>query len=210
MARSNNPRFKTHKTLKKISADEGKAPPPQNRLTFVAVTDLTADPRNPRKHSREQIRAVARSIQAFGFNAPILIDKDRQRFKPGVSGNPKGRPKRKPSALAEIIRSVLSAPIQYREGGRIKATTRHELSLKMLIEQAVTGNLVAVELVLKVRAHAQRFGEAGVDRLHISDWLPDYPGQTADQKTQEFASTGDANPFEWWHPPDKQSGAAGS
>jgi DNA modification methylase len=33
---------------------------------------------NPRKHSRAQIRAIARSIEAFGFNAPILLDRSRQ------------------------------------------------------------------------------------------------------------------------------------
>ena len=33
------------------------------------------DPRNPRKHDHDQIRAIAKSIDSFGFNAPILIDK---------------------------------------------------------------------------------------------------------------------------------------
>jgi hypothetical protein len=122
------------------------------------------------------------------------------RFKPGVSGNPRGRPKRRPLALASIIGNVLTAPIEYREQGRLKETTRHELSLKMLIDHAVKGNLDAAELVLKVRAHAQRFGEPGVDRLRISGWLPDFPGQTAEQKTEEFAATGDADPLEWWRP----------
>jgi hypothetical protein len=32
--------------------------------------------RNPRIHDRHQIRQIARSIEAFGFNVPILIDKD--------------------------------------------------------------------------------------------------------------------------------------
>ena len=39
------------------------------------ISDLHPDPRNPRKHDRAQIQAIARSIDAFGFNAPILIDK---------------------------------------------------------------------------------------------------------------------------------------
>jgi DNA modification methylase len=39
---------------------------------------LAPHPRNPRKHSRQQIRAIARSIEAFGFNAPVLIDKNKQ------------------------------------------------------------------------------------------------------------------------------------
>jgi Family of unknown function (DUF5681) len=119
-------------------------------------------------------------------------------FKPGVSGNPKGRKKRKPSALAEIIRNVLNAPISYSERGRIKWITWHELILKELIQRAVNGNLSAAELVLKFRVQAQRLGEAGVDWLQISDWLPDYPGQTAEQKTQEFTAGGDADPIAWW------------
>ena len=40
--------------------------------------ELKPDPSNPRKHGREQIRAIARSIAAFGFNAPILIDRNKQ------------------------------------------------------------------------------------------------------------------------------------
>jgi ParB-like nuclease domain len=43
-----------------------------------AITDLTPNPRNPRKHSRAQVKAIARSIEAFGFNAPILIDRNGQ------------------------------------------------------------------------------------------------------------------------------------
>jgi hypothetical protein len=35
---------------------------------------LTFDRRNPRKHSRQQIAQIARSIDAFGFNVPILVD----------------------------------------------------------------------------------------------------------------------------------------
>jgi DNA modification methylase len=46
------------------------------RWALRAVADLTPDPRNPRKHSRAQIQAIARSIKAFGFNAPVLIDKN--------------------------------------------------------------------------------------------------------------------------------------
>jgi hypothetical protein len=46
----------------------------QRKLTYIAVSELKPDPRNPRKHSRAQIRAIAKSIKSFGFNAPILAD----------------------------------------------------------------------------------------------------------------------------------------
>lgn len=46
------------------------------RLSYRPVSDLIPNRRNPRKHTRAQIEAIARSINAFGFNAPILIDRD--------------------------------------------------------------------------------------------------------------------------------------
>jgi DNA modification methylase len=38
------------------------------------LAELQFDRQNPRKHSRRQIRQIARSIEAFGFNVPVLID----------------------------------------------------------------------------------------------------------------------------------------
>jgi len=35
---------------------------------------LKLDLRNPRQHSPQQIRQIARSIEAFGFNVPVLVD----------------------------------------------------------------------------------------------------------------------------------------
>ena len=55
-----------------------KAPAPQGKLEFVPVADLAPDSRNPRNHDRAQVRAIAKSIEAFGFNAPILIDRNRK------------------------------------------------------------------------------------------------------------------------------------
>lgn len=50
--------------------------PSVGRFALLATTALTPNPNNPRKHTRDQIRAIARSVEAFGFNAPILIDKN--------------------------------------------------------------------------------------------------------------------------------------
>ena len=43
-------------------------------ILYVALSVLVLDPRNPRQHSARQIRQIARSIEAFGFVVPILID----------------------------------------------------------------------------------------------------------------------------------------
>ncbi len=45
-------------------------------VTYRAVDHLRLDPRNPRSHSRRQVRQIANSIKAFGFNVPVLIDGD--------------------------------------------------------------------------------------------------------------------------------------
>jgi DNA modification methylase len=55
-----------------------KSKPGSRQLSLLATTSLTSAPQNARKHTRAQVRAIARSIEAFGFNAPILTDRNRQ------------------------------------------------------------------------------------------------------------------------------------
>ena len=43
-------------------------------LDYVPLSSILLNPANPRKHSRQQINALAQSIESFGFNAPILVD----------------------------------------------------------------------------------------------------------------------------------------
>src|SRR3979411_1451423 len=47
---------------------------PRRRLLFLPPSALTPDPNNPRNHPIAQVRAIGRSIETFGFNAPILAD----------------------------------------------------------------------------------------------------------------------------------------
>jgi hypothetical protein len=43
-------------------------------VEYLPTAALKADPRNPRRHTPRQIRQIARSIQSFGFNVPVLVD----------------------------------------------------------------------------------------------------------------------------------------
>jgi len=45
-------------------------------VVYAAVDSLHVYSRNARTHSRRQIRQIARSIKAFGFTNPVLIDKN--------------------------------------------------------------------------------------------------------------------------------------
>jgi DNA modification methylase len=43
-------------------------------LENLSLEALELDPHNPRIHSKRQIRQIARSIEAFGFNVPVLVN----------------------------------------------------------------------------------------------------------------------------------------
>jgi hypothetical protein len=129
------------------------------------------------------------------FQGPIVADDDighgrppkKSQFKPGVSGNPKGRPKRKPADVSEIIKNTLNAPIQIRNQGRTKTVTRTEVGLKKLVDNAVRGDLTAAATLLQVRTEVSRHGDVGRETVEIRNWLESFAGQTAQQKSQESA-----------------------
>ena len=47
-------------------------------IVYRRIDELKPDPANPRRHTKKQIRKIADSIRAFGFNVPLLIDRDCQ------------------------------------------------------------------------------------------------------------------------------------
>jgi hypothetical protein len=123
-------------------------------------------------------------------------------FQKGNNANPKGRPKRKPQDIAVIINDTSNTTIEYRERGRTRKATWRELSFRRQVRRALTGNLGSIETVIKELALAQRVGDPGNQIVEVQDWLPDYPGQTGEQKTREFAAQGEAKAPEWWKPSD--------
>jgi DNA modification methylase len=46
----------------------------QLTIRYLPESSLRLDPKNPRFHSEKQIRQIARSIEAFGFNVPVVVD----------------------------------------------------------------------------------------------------------------------------------------
>ena len=49
-------------------------------IEYTAPSNLKFNPRNVRSHKPPQIAAIARSIQTFGFNVPVVADEDGQIF----------------------------------------------------------------------------------------------------------------------------------
>jgi DNA modification methylase len=56
------------------------APQRDQRLVVetISVGSLRLDPQNPRQHGARQIGQIARSIESFGFNVPVLVDRENK------------------------------------------------------------------------------------------------------------------------------------
>ena len=124
------------------------------------------------------------------------------RFKKGVSGNPRGRPpkRRKRQLVGEIASEVQNAPTAYREGGRTKRASRLELALKKLVNSALEGDVKSADLLFKLRAIAENNDGARIEKFIAEDWIPDFPGQTGEQKTRAHAQDNENNPTGFWEP----------
>jgi DNA modification methylase len=47
-------------------------------IEYIPVASLRPDPKNARLHSDKQVQQIARSIETFGFNVPVLVDTNSQ------------------------------------------------------------------------------------------------------------------------------------
>jgi Family of unknown function (DUF5681) len=94
-------------------------------------------------------------------------------FKKGVCPNPRGRPRRRDTEIGDVVRSFLSAEIQYREKGRTRQTSRLELAIKRCVAAALNGDVGSAAMLLKMRAQAIRVGDTGPLIIQISNALPD-------------------------------------
>lgn len=53
-------------------------PKPQVQVEYLPISSLSPNPKNPRIHSKRQVRQLMASIERFGFNVPVIIDGSNQ------------------------------------------------------------------------------------------------------------------------------------
>lgn len=80
------------------------------------------------------------------------------RFKPGQSGNAKGRPKKTQNA-STLIGAVLGERIPVRENGRTRKISKLEASLTQLANKAAAGDVRAILAVVALAKGVEARGE---------------------------------------------------
>ena len=77
------------------------------------------------------------------------------RFRPGQSGNPNGRPKKKSATFAELFEKELNTSITVTEGGKQRKITKLQAIAKQQTNKAVSGDLKATEFVRDTVEHRE-------------------------------------------------------
>ncbi len=88
---------------------------------------------------------------SVGYGKPPL----HSRFRPGQSGNPRGRPKGA-LGLKATLRKVLGQTVTVREGEVVRRVTRLEAVLLSLIARAVKGDAKAIATVLELSRQVEQ------------------------------------------------------
>lgn len=86
---------------------------------------------------------MVNSSKGVGYGSPPL----HSRFKPGQSGNPRGRSKGSLN-FATDLKTVLLAPVALNDGGRSRRVTTQKAALLRLREKALKGDVRALDKLL--------------------------------------------------------------
>ena len=143
-------------------------------------------PRKPGRHPRSE------TSYAVGYGRPPK----ETRFKPGKSGNPKGRSPQSRN-LKTIVKQVLDEQMQIRESGRVRRMQRIEALVRMMMSRAFKGDLKAFALLAAMMKHSGYGTEAaesapelpqGVDHEAI---LEEYLARVAHEDSIEVDPSAD-------------------
>jgi len=127
----------------------------------------------PRRYFRKRVQQRPSDLDV-GYGRPPV----HTRFKPGVSGNPKGRPKTfKPRNLLRDLQEVYLKEIPVKDGNSRVRMSRVVLLHETLLREALKGNARSASLAVKLA------GELGV--MHVKDEVGmDLSKLTSDEKEQ--------------------------
>jgi hypothetical protein len=90
------------------------------------------------------------SASPVGYGKPP----DNTRFKKGVSGNPKGRPKGSRN-VASVFAKTLREKVVINEHGQRKTITKLEAAIKQFVNKAAGGDLRALQMLVNLSREAE-------------------------------------------------------
>jgi hypothetical protein len=125
---------------------------------------------------------------AIGYRRPP----EATQFKPGQSGNPKGRPKGSRSVGA-ILQGVIQQKVAVSENGKTKRLSALEVMFRRLANDALRGDARAMKLLLSL---VDRYGDSAETALPLSEMLAEdrailetYLGELGDSTTDPAHSS---------------------
>ena len=99
---------------------------------------------------KKRTKPKKRKSPSVGYGRPP----EHTQFKPGQSGNPKGRP-RGTVNMATVLERTLREKVDTIENGRRKTISKFEAALKQLTNKAASGDLSALRLLSALVASAE-------------------------------------------------------
>lgn len=90
------------------------------------------------------------------------------RFKPGQSGNPKGKP-RGSRGLRTELRAELGELMTITENGKSRRMPKRRVVIKSLTAKALKGDVRAAEKIMQLLIQAEGFEDARSERNRLSD-----------------------------------------
>lgn len=118
---------------------------------------MTSSPKTPRGNGK---RARTDTPGPVGPGNPPL----HTRFVLGVSGNPKGRP-RKERSLIKLIEAELDAEIQITENGTAQRLSKREALAKRLVNNALKGDAKDVTALIRLIGSGSESQASGMDTV---------------------------------------------
>ena len=101
------------------------------------------------------------AVYEVGYGRPP----EGAQFKPGCSGNPKGRP-RKRKTVSTLIEEALARRLRVEENGRSHRISAEEIIIRRLVNAAAKGELKAVQLLLQLR---DRYRDSSAESIDPQD-----------------------------------------
>ncbi len=117
-----------------------------------------------RENEPHDLEAAAEK-ERIGYRRPPM----GTRFRPGQSGNPRGRPTGARN-LSTVVAAALSERVAVNENGRRRRITKLEAAVKQLVNRAASGEARATQLLLAlVQANEARPAQQDASRLGDAD-----------------------------------------